>query len=181
MAESERLKLRAHDIEDMDVIAACLQDALVPLSEVAFVEGERRFVLVCNRFMWERTPEGVPSVEPAPAEPEPAAEEASEGEPRDASFEEAEARPAFYRTNCGLTFDRVRRVAVRGLDLKDRQQILNLLTVSTEPRRITLLFSGGGLIRLDVSQLRCHLEDLGEPWPTWSRPEHALDEIGAAR
>ncbi len=33
--------------------------------------------------------------------------------------------------------------------------------------------SGGGEISLEVSDIRCHLEDLGEPWPTRWRPGHA--------
>ena len=47
------LKLRAHDTEDMRVIAGILQDALVPLSDVTYLKGEKRFILVANRFRWE--------------------------------------------------------------------------------------------------------------------------------
>jgi hypothetical protein len=35
-----------------------------------------------------------------------------------------------------------------------------------------LVFSGGGVIRLEVSGLLCHMEDLGEGWPTRWRPTH---------
>ena len=51
MAASEPLKLRARDLEDMAVIASVLQDALVPLRDVAFLKREKRFVMVVNRFM----------------------------------------------------------------------------------------------------------------------------------
>jgi hypothetical protein len=47
------LKLRAVDAEDVAVIAAVLQDALVPVAEMAWLPDEQRFVLVANRFRWE--------------------------------------------------------------------------------------------------------------------------------
>ena len=31
---------------------------------------------------------------------------------------------------------------------------------------------GGGMIRLEVDDLHCALEDFGEPWPTPSTPSH---------
>lgn len=51
MAES--LRLRAEDIEDLMVVSACLQDALIALVDMAYLEEERRFVLVASRFLWE--------------------------------------------------------------------------------------------------------------------------------
>ena len=47
------LKLRAEDAEDLAVISAILQDALVPVGEMAYLPEEQRFVLVANRFRWE--------------------------------------------------------------------------------------------------------------------------------
>src|SRR3546814_9083894 len=46
------LKLRAHDPADMDVVAALLQDALVPLGDMTYLAKETRFVMVANRFRW---------------------------------------------------------------------------------------------------------------------------------
>ena len=54
---SAKLKLRAEDAEDIAVIAACLQDALVQVSDIAYLPDERRFVMVANRFCWEDCPE----------------------------------------------------------------------------------------------------------------------------
>ena len=47
------LKLRAVDADDVAVLSAVLQDALVPVAEMAFLPDEQRFVLVVNRFRWE--------------------------------------------------------------------------------------------------------------------------------
>jgi len=50
---TDALKLRAEDEEDLAVISAVLQDALVAVSDMAYLPDERRFVLVANRFRWE--------------------------------------------------------------------------------------------------------------------------------
>jgi hypothetical protein len=52
------LKLSAADAEDLQVIAAICQDALVPVGEMAFLQDEKRFVLALNRFRWDQAPEG---------------------------------------------------------------------------------------------------------------------------
>ena len=160
MLASGVVKLRAHDPQDMEVISAVLQDALVPLRDVAYLKGEKRFVLVANRFRWESQKEEAEASPPV------------EG---DAAFED-DAPPAPYeRVNCGICFDRVKQVRTRGLDLANKDQILNLLTVQADPWSVTLMFSDGAAIRLEVAGLHCHVEDLGEPWPTHARPDHPED------
>ena len=166
------LKLRAHDAADLRALATCLQDALVPLGDVAYLKAQKRFVMVANRFMWDRSVREAPVSEPVAASKEAGA---------DVRFEEAEARPTYYRVNCAVTFDWVRNVGFRGLDPREKDQILSLLTIEVEPGKVKpgavrLVFAGGGAIRLDVRGVRCHLEDLGEPWPTQWRPSHAEAE-----
>ena len=50
---SERLKLRACDADDLAVLSATLQDALVPLADMARVKDDGSFVLAVNRYRWE--------------------------------------------------------------------------------------------------------------------------------
>ena len=156
------LRLRARDADDLQTIAACLQDALVPLSEIAFLKAEHRFVMVANRFRWEHAPN---ETVPVPT----AGTDARFAERDD--DEESAAR--FERVNCGICFDRVRAVRFKGLDVRRKSQILNLLTLQSRPDAITLVFAGGATIRLEVSGIRCHLEDMGEPWPTRWQPAHS--------
>ncbi|HLS67766.1 MAG TPA: DUF2948 family protein [Kiloniellales bacterium] len=159
------LKLRGRDVEDMDIIASCLQDALVPLRDIRWLKREKRLVLVANRFMWECVGAGAGPADPSsPVQPQ-----AEEG---DASFEDAEARRPHWRTNATLIFDKIKSVKSSGIDTGTRDQFLNLLTIASEPKRITLVFSDEGRLRLEVSEIRCHLSDVGEPWPSWSLPQH---------
>ena len=46
-------RLSARNVEDLAVIAALLQDAIVPLGDVAYLKDERSFVMAVNRFRWE--------------------------------------------------------------------------------------------------------------------------------
>ena len=40
---------------------------------------------------------------------------------------------------------------------------------------VTLIFSGGGMLRLEVECLEAELADLGPAWPAKARPVHADD------
>ncbi|CTQ31686.1 DUF2948 family protein [Jannaschia rubra] len=63
--EDRPLRLWATDAEDLQVIAALCQDAVLPASEMTWRKSSRRFALLLNRFRWEggtRTAERVQSV-----------------------------------------------------------------------------------------------------------------------
>jgi hypothetical protein len=138
---AERLKLRAEDAEDLAVVSAVLQDALVPVAEMAYLPEERRFVLVVNRFCWEHKVEG----------------------------------KRFERTLTGLMFDGVAAAKVRGFDIRDTGRIQEILAIRAVPGAIIFDFSAGDGLRLEVERILCHLEDLGDPWPTPWRPKHPLE------
>lgn len=161
-ATGERLKLKARDAADLEILAACLQDAVVRVADMIWLPREKRFVLVATRFRWETQPEDAPPPEPG----------------EDAGF--AQAARLYSRVNCGLAFDRVTAVRTRNLDRNRRQQMLNLLTLKGEGdgagTAIRLLFSAGAEVRLACAGIAAYLEDLGEAWPTQWRPSHALDE-----
>lgn len=167
------LKLRARDAEDLQTLAACLQDALVPLSDIAYLEPERRFVMVASRFRWESAPRT--DAGSARRQPETAGV-GSEGDARFEDSDEAGGEPPYERVNCGVCFDKVAGVRFQGLESRRKDQILNLLTLEAAAGAVTLIFSDGAAIRLDISSIHCHLEDLGEPWPTRWRPSHAEDD-----
>ncbi len=47
------LRLTALDAEDLAVVSAAVQDALVAVGDCAWLRDEGRFVLLLNRFRWE--------------------------------------------------------------------------------------------------------------------------------
>ncbi|HEY3920048.1 MAG TPA: DUF2948 family protein [Stellaceae bacterium] len=146
------LKLRAADAEDIAVLSAVLQDALVTIAEITYLPEERRFVLVANRFRWEpRT-----------------------GEPQAKGSE---------RVLTGICIDDVTAVSRRGFRPRESDRMLSLLALRLEdgegaPKALFLDFAGGSSIRLEVDRIMCHLDDLGEPWPTRWRPKHPVADAG---
>jgi hypothetical protein len=51
-----KLKLSALDADDLGVVSAAVQDALVAVRDCAYFKDENRFVLLLNRFQWEADP-----------------------------------------------------------------------------------------------------------------------------
>lgn len=153
MSRPETIKLRAEDTEDLAVIAACLQDAIACLAEMAYEPAERRFAFVVERFRWEDT--SVPLTARATGLP---------------------------AVKTGVHFETVRAVKLRGLDQRRRTTMLELLTVACTPAAhgvaISLVFAGGGEVRLEAERILCRMRDLEPPHPTRLRPRHPLDEEG---
>jgi Protein of unknown function (DUF2948) len=144
------LKLRAEDAEDLAVLSATLQDAVVAVRDLAFLADEERFVLVASRFRWER------------------------------GFRFSAGEAGFERILCAVAFEGVAAVSYRGFRRSDEDRILSLLSIRFDPGRphgaVHLDFSGGAGVRLEVARIACRSRDLGEPWPTPWRPRHDEEE-----
>ena len=147
---SAEFKLRAEDADDLAVISACLQDALVAVRDLAFVQQDLTFLMVANRFRWER------------------------------AARSAHGEAGYQRTLCGITFGAVAAVSYHGFRRSEDERILSLLAIQPaldgDGEAILLEFSGGATIRLEVNRIFCHAQDLGEPWPTPWQPSHDVDE-----
>lgn len=152
------IKISARDAEDLTVVSAFLQDALIPLNEMRYLPQERRFILVANRFRWERAAAG----NSAPALI------------GDASFDSDEDFGDLQRVNCGICIDRVLAVRSRGVDQSRPDEFLSLLSLHLDGNKLNLLFAGGGVIQLDVEALALYMRDLGTAWPTQWRPDHPV-------
>jgi hypothetical protein len=143
-------KLRAEDADDLAVISACLQDALVAVRDLAFVQQDRTFLMVANRFRWE------------------------------SALRPARGEAGYQRILCGITFAAVAGVSYHGFRRSEDERILSLLAIrpgdNAQQNVIQLEFSGGATIRLEVDRILCHAQDLGEPWPTPWQPQHDADE-----
>jgi hypothetical protein len=140
----DMLKLIALDREDLEVISAHLQDAVVKVGEVLWRPGESRVVIALNRFDWE----------------------AATGE-----------IPSWQRRRAALRFDRVLSCKCKNLDCSAKEQVLNLLAVEFSEADapggvVTLAFSGGGALRLEVECLEVEVVDLGPVWQCGHCPDH---------
>jgi Protein of unknown function (DUF2948) len=138
------LKLRAEDSDDLAVISACVQDALISVKDLTYERAEHRFTAVVNRFRWEGKPDG------------------------------AGGAAAYERTHAAIVFDDVTSVSYRGFRRSDEERILSLLAirVGDKPETIELEFAGGATVRLKIGAIRVRFADIGEPWPTAWQPGH---------
>lgn len=156
------LKIIARDAEDLTVVSACLQDALIPLNEMRYLPRERRFIMVANRFRWERASEAKPAPQSSAV---------------DAPFDSDEDFGALQRVNTGICIDRVVAVRSRGIDQSKPDEFLSLLSLHFDGGALNLLFAGGGTIQIEVEALAIYLRDLGTAWPTQWQPDHADDKV----
>jgi hypothetical protein len=139
------LKLIALDAEDLAVLSAHLQDAVFRASEMTYLKAEKRFAALANRFDWEAMAAG--------------------GEP-------------LTRRRCGIRLERVLGAKVAGFQPgTSSEAVLSLLSITFEPTEapaghVTLTFSGGAAIQLQVECVESELTDLGAAWETKSQPHH---------
>jgi hypothetical protein len=144
------LKFIALDSEDLEVVSTHLQDAVVRSSEVLWRPEEHRLVVALNRFDWEAA---------------------------------TTRSPEYRRRRAALRFERVQSCKCKGLKPPAGEDaVLNLLSVEFTPTDepagvVTLYFSGGGALRLDVECLEAELADLGPTWTTAACPAHADGEL----
>jgi hypothetical protein len=148
------LKLIALDAEDLAIVSAHLQDAVLKVADMTFLPREKRFAAVANRFDWV---EAIGS-------------------------EAAQDRP-YARRRTALRFERVLGAQVHGLDLKNKGAVVSLLAVSFEPGappegHVTLQFADGAAVRLHVECIETELRDLGPVWEARSRPKHPDEPSG---
>jgi hypothetical protein len=145
---TDLLKFVVLDEEDLEVVSAHVQDAVVKTGDVMWRPLEKRVVVALNRFDWESAQNG---------------------------------GAEFHRRRAALRFERVLSCKCRDIDPAGPDTVLNLLAVEfaeAEPPSgvVTLTFSGGKALRLEVECLEAELADLGPSWAACGCPAHAVIE-----
>ena len=143
------LRLKALDGDDLNVMAALIQDAVFPAAEMRWDKKTRRFAILLNRFRWE---------------------DADNARLRKREFE---------RVQAVLSIEDVQRVQSQGVDKSDPDMVFSLLSVTFEPGkdgtgRVELTLAGDGVIALEVETLEVLLRDVTRPYvaPSAKAPSH---------
>ncbi len=151
-ASDAPLRLKAESGEDVPVIAALLQDAVVPSAEISWMPRRRSFAALVNRFRWE-----------------------------DKEAAEAAGRP-YERARAMLVIESVLRVSANGVDPRDKDLVLSVLDLIYEPGedeagRLRLILAGDGEIAMDVECVDIRFADVTRPYraPTGKAPAHRTD------
>jgi len=88
-------------------------------------------------------------------------------------------KPEYHRRRAALRFERVLSCKCRQMNPAGKDAVLNLLAVEFSETDapsgvVTLTFSGGAALRLDVECLEAELADLGPSWSAAACPTHAV-------
>ncbi len=139
------LRLIAFDSEDLAVVSANLQDALVRVGDMAWLPEQDRFALGLSRFDWVAAGDG--------------------------QCERAVASLVFDRVRTVRQSHVPQREPNTILSLL----AIVFEPTDAPAGHVLLTFSGGAALRLEVECLEAHLTDMGPRWTAKSRPGHALD------
>ncbi len=139
------LKLLALDEEDLNIVSAHVQDAVMKVGELSFVPATNQFVVPMYRFAWEK--------EASLSRPQPERRNSMLHFDRVLSAKLSgisRAKPDEVLSLLAITF-----------------------TAGDAPAgTVELVFAGGGSIRLGVECVEARLVDLGGAWSASSRPAH---------
>lgn len=144
----DQLKLAALDAEDLEVLSAHLQDAVLTVGDIRYLPKERKAIFVVNRFVWDKA-----------------------ADKRSGEHERRRAALAVTQVSA-MKASRIRQ------DAKGAVLELLAVTFEegdAPAGRIKLEFAGGGTVLLEVDCIEAQLADLGAAWSTPNRPAHDLD------
>jgi hypothetical protein len=143
------LNLVARDGDDLSVISALVQDAVLTGADLKWERSKRRFACLINRFRWE-----------------------------DREAAEAAKRP-YERVRALLVIEDAGAVRSQGIDRGDPETVLSILSLAWEPGEdgtgaVTLVLAGDGAVRVAVEALEVTLHDVTKPYlaPSRMKPEH---------
>jgi hypothetical protein len=148
MNAPDRLKLQAIDEEDLAVLSAHVQDAILKIADMSYLPKEKRFAIAMNRFGWE-----------------------VDGD--DDVHQRRRSALVFDRVTAAKCCQMQRERPDAVLELLalrfDRDD------PESPAGHVTLHVAGGAMLRLDVECIEARLADLGPAWATAMRPHHVID------
>ncbi len=139
------LKLLALDSEDLEVISAHTQDAVVRVAEMGYVADEQRFAFLMNRYAWEKD------------------NKRGKGERK---------RTAIHFDR--VTDVKVHGIDLHAQDGVLELLTMTFEAIDEPSGEILLSFAGGGTIKLVVECLEARMQDLGAAWGAKATPQHDL-------
>ena len=139
------LKLLATSDEDLRVVAAHLQDAIVSIQDIANLRKNRIFLIQLNRFMWEDVEKGV-----------------FRKNKRIRTVLKFDNVVSVTSKNINIKKDK------KFLDFLTIES--NLL--SDKSYEIKLIFSGDAAIKIKTEVIDVTLDDQGSPWESKTQPKH---------
>jgi hypothetical protein len=143
--KDKNLKLLATSNEDLNVIAAHLQDAIVSVQDAANLKKNRIFLIQLNRFMWEDVEKGL--------------------------FRKNKRIRTILRFDNIIS---VSSKNVNTNKKKKFLDFLTIESNQLPDKsfEINLIFSGDSVIKIKTEVIDVTLDDQGSPWESKTQPKH---------
>ena len=138
------LKLKAEDDNDLKVFAAYLQDSVTIINDIKYLEKNKTFICIFNRFMWEDAERGI--------------------------FRDNKRIRSALKINDVRS---VKSKKIKSEDKKVFEFLtINIDEKKDQNININLLFSGDMTISVNVETINATLEDFSSSWKTKTKPVH---------
>lgn len=137
------LKLVALDAEDLEVVSAQVQDAVLKTGDIHWLADEKRLVVALNRFAWD-------------------------GDGGGRGFERRRAALHLAR----VTGVKALHLSPNAPETVLELLALRFTETDAPSGFVELVFAGGATLRAEVECLEVGLADLGAAWSTANRPTH---------
>lgn len=140
------LKLAALDEDDLKVVSACVQDAVLKIGEINFKPSEKRLILPLNRFAWEKETKklDIPERRRAVLHFDRVLEMQSSG---------------IDRNDGGAILSVL---------------MVQFVTQDAPSGTVEIIFADGRVLRLNVECIEVQLADLGPIWAARAIPKHGI-------
>ena len=141
----KNLKLIARTVEDLRVVSAHLQDAIVNVNDIANLKKNKILLLQLNRFMWEDVEKGL-------------------------FRKNKRIRTILKFENVIKVKSRNINLALKDKFLDFLTIETNQMTDNNYEMKI--LFAGDSILKVIVEVIEVTLDDQGEAWDTKNKPKH---------
>lgn len=143
MADTPAIKIAALDEEDLAVISAHLQDAVLPVGDLRWMKSAGKLSIVANRYVHFGNKDGA-------------------GERRLCGVQISRVRRVSARNI--IMSDKTAIVSLLAMTF--------IPGAEAPEGAIELSFAGGGAARIEVECIEVAMSDLSAAWPARARPDH---------
>ena len=149
MIEGEKvnLKLLGNNKEDLKIISAHLQDSIVTVKDIVFLQQNRTFIMIVNRFMWEDAEKGI--------------------------FRENKRIRCALKFEEILNV-KAKNINQKNKNRTLECLAIKCNEINNKNYEINIFFSGDGIITLISESIDIAMHDLGLPWDVKYTPKHKI-------
>ena len=141
----KNLKLIARTVEDLRVVSAHLQDAIVNVNDIANLKKNKILLLQLNRFMWEDVEKGV--------------------------FRKNKRIRTILKFENVIKV-KSRNINLAGKDKFLDFLTIETNQMTDNNYEMKILFAGDSIVKVTAEVIEVTLDDQGEAWDTKNKPKH---------